>query len=340
MLISRASKTALISIAILFCQPGFAQNLLSPRPVVSPQPPQPTNAAGQAVEGWVTVRYTVGANGVPADVYVIDAMPPGIDTGPTLETFADWKFTPGTSAGSAINWYNNQTRIVFRTEGGSSPTADAFATGYAQIGELLESGDARAALSASETLIADNASRLSELGLALVQNAVIQTELDAPFAALAALRMATDPHVPMLGGAELYGAVKLRLELEQQLSHTQEAIRSYRRLEKAIGNQDADLDQQGKTLIQLWDLAPLLEVYGRIDGGRWQFDAGRRFFYLDKIEGGSLSTIDAECDTRKLTLEFDPNVDYQLPESFGACTLVLHGDNGTRFSLVEALPPE
>jgi hypothetical protein len=321
-----------------FCQAGFAQDLIAPQPITSPQPPQPTNATGQVIDGWVTVRYSVLANGTPANVRVANVMPPSIDPAPTLASFSEWRFTPGTRDGSAIDWHNNEIKVTYRSQGGMSPTADAFAASYAAISDQMESEDYEAALAASDQLIASNASRMSELGLALVQNAFIHRELGDWYSALGPLQMATDPQLPMLSGVELYPALQLRMSVEQNLSRTQDALESYKRLARAVGGQDQALAQQGEAMANAWEQAPLLEVKGRIDDGSWRLDAGRRFFFIDGIDG-RITTIDAECDTRRLSLEFDPSADYQLPTSFGDCTLFLHGDDGTRFSLIEALPP-
>jgi hypothetical protein len=151
--------------------------------------------------------------------------------------------------------------------------------------------------------------------------------------------MATDPRVPMLDGVQLFAALQLRMQAEQSLSHTHEAIQTYERLARGIGpNEPNPLQQQGDLLTRVWREEPMLAVSGRIDDGAWRFDADRPFFYIAGIDG-NISTIEAECETQRVSLQFDPDADYQLPESFGACTLFVRGDEGTTFSLVEALPP-
>jgi hypothetical protein len=80
-------------------------------------------------------------------------------------------------------------------------------------------------------------------------------------------------------------------------------------------------------------------VKGRIDAASWRIDPSRRFFFI-LLTGGAISSIDAECDTRRVELQFNPDDNYGLPESFGACTIFVNGDAGTTFSFVEALPSE
>lgn len=339
MMKNRGPQAALFAVLAIVCQISLAQSLVAPQPITSSQPPQPTNASGQLIDGWVTIRYSVLADGTTANVRALNVVPPTIDAEPVLRAAEQWIFAPGTRDGAAIDWHNNETRVVFRSQGGGSPTADAFAEAYAEVGSLLEGGDHERALAASQTLIAEDAARLSEIGLALVQQALIHVEREDYHSALAPLQMATDPRVPMLDGVQLFTALQLRMQVEQNLSHTHEAIQSYQRLTKGIGpNEPNQLQPQGDLLMRVWEEEPMLAVSGRIDNGSWRFDVERPFFYIAAIDG-NIATIEAECETQRIALPFDPDADYQLPESFGACTLFVQGDEGTTFSLVEALPP-
>ncbi|MGD8341765.1 MAG: hypothetical protein PVH89_13360 [Gammaproteobacteria bacterium] len=86
-----------------------------------------------------------------------------------------------------------------------------------------------------------------------------------------------------------------------------------------------------------WQEAEILRVYGRIDESPWQIDAGRRIFTIDNVDG-QVTSIEAECDSRHLTLDFQPEVDWQIPESLGRCSLLVNGESGTSFSFSAMLP--
>jgi tetratricopeptide (TPR) repeat protein len=340
MTIKLALTAGLLAALTMLSQAGLAQeNLVAPRPITAPQPDPPTNAAGEPVDGWITLRYSVMADGTSSGVRVINVMPPDIDPASTLSEFARWTFLPGTRNGTAIDWHNNETIVAFRAPGGLSPTADAFAENYAAIASLLADEKYDAALEASNALIEQHATRLTEIGLALAQRALIYMGLGDAYDALGPAQMATDRRVPMLSGIELSPALQLRLQIEAALSHTYEALHTYRRLANGVtadaGNAFARV---GERLTSDWEGKDALEVKGRIDDGVWRFDLHRPFFYIINIDG-NLTTLDLECDTTRLSLQFDPEADYGLRESFGDCTLFAHGNNGTTFSLVEVLPP-
>jgi len=64
-----------------------------------------------------------------------------------------------------------------------------------------------------------------------------------------------------------------------------------------------------------------------------------RSFTLANIEG-EVEAIHAECDNRRRTLEYMPDVDWQLPDSWGNCVLFVAGEPDTSFRFLEFLPAQ
>lgn len=331
-----------LSMALVAFQSSSAQaEMLSPRPISSPIPAQPTNASGDPIEGWVTVRYSVNADGSASNVRAINQMPPGINTAPTVEAVKGWTFNPGLNDGQAIDWHNNETVIVFRSSGMDTGAGEAFNDASAQIAELIESENLSDALEASDELIAENATSLADLGSALLQNALINSTIGGPNLDKAhqSILMVTNPDVPILSGTELFPAMQLRLQIERDLGRTYDAMHSNKRLARGIEPIDENpYDAVGQALETAWNTQPQLLVNGSIGDSPWHFDVHRPFFYIVNIDG-QVDTLNFECDAERLSIPFDPDNDYGLPETFGDCVLFVHGSAGTTFSLVEALPP-
>ena len=333
-------------LALLGASPlaALAQSeLIAPRSLISPLPPAPTNARNVPVEGYVTVRYTVLADGKAVNVRAIDAMPPSIDPAPTIATVGTWTFAPGTRDGQAIDWYNNEAVVVFRSTAGAESDNSAFREGYAAIEAMLAAPtvDYAAALAANENLLSEHATRLDDIGLAMVQSAVIQIGFGSLNSALVRLRMATDPRVPMLSGTELMPALELRMRLEGQLGRIGDALASHERLARGLGPKggDAEFTELGERLRTAAASPDLLEVRGRILGNYWRIEPSRRYFFIARVVG-TLHAIVAECDTRRIELPFNADDDSGLPDSLGKCTIFVYGDGNTDFSFVEAMPPE
>jgi hypothetical protein len=317
--------------------------LVAPTALTSPLPPAPTTAQNVPVEGFVTVRYTVLADGTPADVRAIEFMPPTIDPAPTIATVSSWTFAPGTRDGEAIDWHNTESVVVFR-EGGATPEdIETFQEGYLAIETILagDASDLGAALAANQALLSDKAMRLTDIGITLVQSAVIQIGSGNLNAALIPLRMATDPRIPMLSSTELLPALELRMQLESDLGRNADAQLSFARFAQGVGppNVGAELTQFAQQLQVDAGIKEFLPVKGQIIKDSWRIDASRRYFFFADVVG-VVRTIVAECDTRQFELEFNPDIEVQLPDSVGACTIFIYGDPGASFSFVEALPAE
>lgn len=323
--------------------PAWAQSgLVAPRATATPQPPQPTNAQGEPVEGWISLRYTVRDDGTPTDIRAIDVMPPSIDPAATIEAVGNWTFSPGTRDGEAIDWFNNETIVVFNSEDVPSEPSQAFVDGYQAIVGMIQEKNFDAAIPLSRKLIDEQAKRLEDIGVALAQSAFVYFGNGDFHAALHPIQQASDPRVPLLGGDDLFGALQIRMQVEQALGRSAEALQTYERLNTALGPNADDL---GPTFVTIGEKlrdavanAQYLPVAARVDDRPWRIDAERRFFYIEDIEG-EIQTIDAECDTRKISLAFNPEDNYGLPDSFGDCVVFVHGDPGTEFTFVQVLPP-
>jgi hypothetical protein len=131
------------------------------------------------------------------------------------------------------------------------------------------------------------------------------------------------------------------MRLEGQLGRIGDGLQSYGRLVKGLGPNGADpeLAALGEQLRLKAASPDLIEVRGRIVGDSWRIEPSRRFFFIANVQG-TLRSIVAECDTRRIELAFNPEDDYGLPDALGNCTIFVQGDRNTDFSFVEALPPE
>lgn len=68
----------------------------APRPISTPQPPYPREAARSRASGMVVVQYTIGADGRVTDVIVLRSRPRGLFERTVQDTVATWRFeAPG-----------------------------------------------------------------------------------------------------------------------------------------------------------------------------------------------------------------------------------------------------
>jgi len=83
-----------------------------PRALVNQQPLYPFRAQQMEVEGWVTVRFLVGADGTVSRLRVLDASPEGVFEDAVLQVVSHWRFHPGMIGGSPVpSWVENTIRF-------------------------------------------------------------------------------------------------------------------------------------------------------------------------------------------------------------------------------------
>jgi hypothetical protein len=327
-----------------FSEAAIAQGAAaSPRPITQPAPPQPTNRAGDTVEGWAVVRYSVLADGKTDNVRVVETVPPGIDTRPTVEAVRRWTFSPATEDGAAVDWHNTESLVVYRAPGAAAaePSSE-FEAGYQAIRALLEGEapiDLEAALAMNQKLLEESATRIAELGLAMAQRTIIAFGLENWHEAYETIQLVTDPRIPALRGEDLLVALQLRLQLADRLGRTSDALETHGRIAAGLdpGQQDPFAAVADALRARLDD-AEALQAAGYIDEEPWRVEVDRRSFTLANIEG-SVEAIHAECDHRRRALDYMPDVDWRLPDSWGECVLFVAGDPGTSFRFVQFLPP-
>lgn len=312
-----------------------AQEVSPPVPLEQAQPEMPTNQFGGPIEGWVKVRYVVLADGTTSEVRIIEAMPPSLPTRRLASVVEGWKFTPAEAAGQPIDWHNNESVIVFDADDVPLEPSPFFAQSYVEIIELIGEQQFEQALRQNEQLLHTRAQRLNEIGLAQAQAAIVNVALENLQDAYEAILRATDPRVPTLQDAELADALRYRFLLALELGHYADSLETRERLEAlgALLEEDPVIAQADAISEALKSDAAIL-VKGRVQREPWSYTPTRRTFTFAEIEG-SVRNIELECDRRKAVLDFSPEAEWSIPESWGACTLFVNARRNTTFSLVE-----
>jgi hypothetical protein len=315
---------------------------MPPQPLAQPRPSLPTNRAERPVEAWAIVRYSVLADGTTDDVRVVETVPSEVDTEPMIASVRRWMFSPATEQGKAVDWHNAESLVTYRAEDGSATQSADFAERYAAIRALLEGEppiDFETALQMNETLLEESAAQIRELGVSLAQRALIAIATEDWHTAYDSIRLATDARISALSGEDLFVALQLRLQIANTLGRARDALATSGRIAAELGpGREDPFAGMAQVLRDKIENEETLAVAGYIGGNPWRITAGRRIFTIADVDG-TVAEIDVECDRRKLSLEYQADVEWQLPAAWGECELFVVGDPGTRFRLFEFLAP-
>lgn len=316
--------------------PAVAQDDASrPQLLEGAEPEAPTNAAGVPLEGWVKVHYSVLANGTTSDVRVVDVVPPQLDTDDVVSAVEEWKFTPATIGGEAVDWHNNESMVVFDAESVPFEPSPLFAQAYADVTQLIEQEDFEGAIEANESLLENQTMRLNEIGLAEIQAAILLAATSNLHDAYEAVLRSTDPEVVTLQGPQLAVALRQRFNMELQLGRFASSLETYDRLAaiEVLSDQD-DVKVRADKVREALQAGAAITVKGRVGGAPWSYAPTNRTFSFTGVEG-SIRNLQLECNRRKTELEFSEDVEWSIPQSWGDCMLFVDGRRDTSFTLVE-----
>ncbi len=312
-----------------------AAQMVPPEIIEKPVPPIPPGQFGPGAEGWVKVRYSVTTDGNATDVRVIDVQPPSYDTRRAVTAVQnDWKFRPATVDGTPVEWHNNVSLVVFEYPGAPRQPNPFFAGAFQEVAEHYAAGRLEQAKTRNERMLNESSFRLFEVGLAYLQMAEIQAQMDNIDGVYAAVLPATEPGIYILDEEDLIFGLDYRFVAELQLGRAADALKTYRRrIAVQPMDESTPLGQQGRILAANIDRHPIA-VRGQIDRQPWVYEPTRRTIALDEVDG-RLRDIEVECNRSKTTLSYQEDVEWALPASWGACTLTFNGRRGTTFTLHE-----
>lgn len=93
----------------------------APRPlqfVSGPDPTYPPAAKAAGIEGYVTVRYDVSAQGTVVNLRVVEAEPVGVFDAAALAAIGQWRFRPPTVDGRSVELRDRVSTLRFELEQG------------------------------------------------------------------------------------------------------------------------------------------------------------------------------------------------------------------------------
>jgi len=344
MFASRLAVVLLVSLSVVGLSfPGAADAKFKPaKRTHAPDLKPPIHRAGEGVEGWALVCVTVKVDGTVAHARVVDVGPSGEFAEAGLEAAQGWKFEPATVDGEPSEQSNVCDLQLFTM----AIPADAKTTKKLADAEALLDDDKP-----------DEAARilrdLVETGpLTLAQGAELQlleyrirATKDDQAGAVAALERATiggarylpeEDRLPALG-AKFTGLVGERRYREAlALFATFEGIEGGARPMVVHGKTAADireLEKSDKSFTVPAKLEPALAA----TGGLWGHRPLRRELGVQKLEG-KLDAFVIECDLRTMRLDYQEDVSWRIPDSWGDCAIYAEGAPDATFDLIEYGP--
>lgn len=121
------------------------------------------------------------------------------------------------------------------------------------------------------------------------------------------------------------------LRAVQRLANLQQTLEDSKGNERALRS-TAEREVEAGANGLAYDAESIVEV--RVGRKPWTHDLTARTFTIARIFG-EIRDLEVECDEQDSKLEHEPGIEWTLPESWGACTLVVDATRDTTFALYE-----
>ena len=135
----------------------------------------------------------------------------------------------------------------------------------------------------------------------------------------------------MLMRDELAVALQYRNVLELELGYAVDALETFaRRTELGPVPDDDAMASRRAAIEEALGGDGAIAIKAKVADDYWRHTPARRTFAIADVDG-KLDTLHVECDRRAAELEYAPDAEWTLPESWGACGLMIEGRRDTEF---------
>ena len=298
---------------------------------VLPEYPHQEETKRNGGEGWVQLEFMVDPNGKPYEIAVTDSTGNKTLEQAAIDSLQQWTFEPGSVNGKAVE---SSTEILFKFHNPnviqiSSPT---FRAAFEQLMAAIQAGNRAAADSAMKALDIDTLYEDAYVGIAKYNYA---TKWGDEWQQLEGLRRATATGA--LPDAERRSLMLARLQLQLKLRLYAEALSDWDWLKKpGMGHSlEARIQPVMDRVEKIRTENGHYDIQAAMPEGHWGLHLFKRHFHV-AVTDGSISQVKLRCGTRFLSLDFDPNLQYDVSGKYGDCHLELLGTPGARFILTQS----
>ncbi len=324
-------------------------------------------------EALIPVQFTVNSDGTTDDLVFGDGFSNSFVEKIVRDNVKNWRFTPASVDGVAVDLYNQQSLVIFRFDPDAPPPAPPGRRGktptlpenyvprtqeelaqlpatlsvdlkkiYDQISQLINKGNFSEADKAATKALRSDVRTLFDF--ALINQLLATTKLAQkdPFNALLVSKLATTifttpngNRFSLLSQEALITALYQQTLIALMLHEDQLAIQNYNDLINTTNlAEDDQLHVQVAEAQARLDSPDPLYRHGKIINKNWKFSPSRSIFTLTNVNG-KIKGLTAHCFRRNLKLEYQENVEWTLPPGLGDCLIEIEGNNDTSFIIYE-----
>ena len=309
------------------------------KPVDRSAPRYPSSELRRRQQGWVELNYVVTKEGEVVEPVVEASSGSRAFERAALNTVKNWRYEPAMLNGEPIQQCKTAVRISFALDGAQSEVSRNFYRKYRKIDKILAKGEIDSASAELEKAFELTLGELSWLWALQARLAGLQEDREQQ---LVAVRRALAVSKDWIPDKLRSGLLTTRVVLELQQNNFAAALDAYADLQAIDSANTANLDpiiQNIRGHINGNELLVSTAVIGG-DGScescssQWRYQPMRRAIEIADVEG-TLGNLELRCEWQRFVDKARENVAWSIPESWGDCSVVVFGETGSTFKLVE-----
>lgn len=323
-----------------------AQHRVLAKPIERSPPRYPMHELRRNQQGWVVLNYVVTDDGRVIEPVIEESSGSPAFERAAIQTVEDWRYEPARLDGEPVQQCKTKVRIAFAIMGAQDKVSRQFYVRYRKMESALDEGDIETASAELETALQSEGLTLAEMSWLWALEARIAGLKGDKEQQLAALRRATAGSSQWVTEDLLSGLLTTKTALELETGDFSAAMQSYAEL-KSIGSADtSQLDPFIEQVNALVASDDLFFADARIGdnpncetcGSQWQYRPLRRSIEIAEVDG-ELGDLELRCEWQRFVDQAREGVTWNIPESWGDCALVVHGEPGSTFKLFEIPAP-
>jgi TonB family protein len=297
-------------------------------------PAYPQNERRLGRDGWVHLNFMVDPQGKPYEIMVTDSTGNEELEKAAIKAAEKWEFEPATLQGVPID-SGHTMKINFVLSGGSGADP-SFIKAYKGFAAATKSKDRALADAALAKMKVQNLYEDAYYNLAQFEYARIWGTQAQQLTAIKRA-IAEEGNANYLPKSTFVAGLDVLLGLQIKTNNFAGALETWKKLQKLA---DAEL-------LARWQ--PIIDKVIAIRGGNtpyavegefgdtssWYFPLFRKRFQI-ALTSGHVADIKLRCDKRYVFFKFDPQMLYSISDKYGACSMELVGDPGTKFQLIQS----
>ncbi|WP_405226465.1 TonB family protein [Lentisalinibacter sediminis] len=314
------------------------------KPVRRYAPEYPRYELNRGRAGWVKLSFVVTEEGAVEDPIVEDSSGSPRFEEAALDVVRKWRYEPATLEGQPVQQCQTAMMVRFELEPKALGAGKKYRSAHREISRLLDEGridEAGSLIIETETDEALNAYEIARLWML---KAIVAGERGDESAQLAALKRTIASDGAWIEDELYHSLLRSVLALKIRLGRYGSALATYEEYVEATGG-DEGLGALRDVVARIRDAAsgpaPLLVEASIGDGAAcdecrssWHYRPLRKAFTIADIQGVA-DELEIRCDWQRVTDTVRPGVQWNIPESWGDCRVIVTGEKGTRFSFYE-----